>query len=71
MTAEDPHCGLASAGSRERGPIHRLRTAQRTDAIQAIPDGTPLACWLPIKPGLTVHGLRHGHKTWMAEGRHP
>ena len=35
--------------------------------IQAIPDGTPIACWLPIKPGLTVHGLRHGHKTWMAE----
>ena len=27
----------------------------------------PIACWLPIKPGLTVHGLRHGHKTWMAE----
>jgi hypothetical protein len=35
--------------------------------IQAIRDDTPLACWLPIKPGLTVHGLRHGHKTWMAE----
>ena len=35
--------------------------------IQAVPDGTPLACWLPVKPGLTVHGLRHGHKTWMAE----
>jgi integrase len=35
--------------------------------IQAIPDGTPLACWLPIQPGLTPHGLRHSHKTWMAE----
>ena len=35
--------------------------------LQAIPDGTPLACWLPVKPGLTVHGLRHGHKTWMAD----
>ena len=22
---------------------------------------------LPIRPGLTPHGLRHGHKTWMAE----
>ena len=39
----------------------------RGRGIQAIPDGTPLACWLPIKPGLTVHGLRHGHKTGMAE----
>ena len=27
----------------------------------------PLACWLPVKDGLTPHGLRHGHKTWMAE----
>ena len=27
----------------------------------------PLACWLPVRDGLTPHGLRHGHKTWMAE----
>jgi hypothetical protein len=40
----------------------------RGRGIQAIHDDTPLACWLPIKPGLTVHGLRHSHKTWM-EGR--
>ena len=39
----------------------------RGRGIQVIPDGTSLACWLPIKPGLTVHGLRHSHKTWMAE----
>jgi hypothetical protein len=32
-----------------------------------IPEDTPLACWLPIKLGLTPHGLRHSHKTWMAE----
>ena len=25
----------------------------------------PLACWLPVKDGLTPHGLRHSHKTWM------
>src|SRR6476646_6516031 len=32
------------------------------------PDGdAPLACWLPVKDGLTPHGMRHGHKTWMAE----
>jgi integrase len=23
--------------------------------------------WVPIKPGLTFHGLRHSHKTWMIE----
>jgi integrase len=27
----------------------------------------PLACWLPVKSELTPHGLRHSHKTWMAE----
>lgn len=25
------------------------------------------ACWLPIAPGLTPHGLRHTHKTLMRE----
>ena len=30
-------------------------------------DVAPLACWLPAKNGLTPHGLRHSHKTWMAE----
>ncbi len=39
----------------------------RGRGIQAVPEDMPLACWLPIKPGLTVHGLRHSHKTWMAE----
>jgi len=28
-------------------------------------DAAPLACWLPAKKGLTPHGLRHSHKTWM------
>lgn len=31
------------------------------------PEDAALASWLPIKTGLTPHGLRHGHKTWMAE----
>jgi hypothetical protein len=39
----------------------------RGRGIRAIPAGTSLACWLPIRPGLTPHGLRHSHKTWMAE----
>ena len=26
-----------------------------------------MASWLPLVPGLTAHGLRHGHRTWMAE----
>jgi integrase len=35
--------------------------------ITQIPNDIPLTCWLPLKPGLTPHGLRHSHKTWMAE----
>jgi integrase len=26
-----------------------------------------VASWLPVGKGLTPHGLRHGHKTWMDE----
>jgi integrase len=39
----------------------------RGHGIAGVSAETPLACWLPIKPGLTPHGLRHSHKTWMAE----
>jgi hypothetical protein len=24
-----------------------------------------LASWLPVRPGLTPHGLHHGHQTWL------
>jgi integrase len=24
-----------------------------------------VASWLPLKPDLTLHGLRHGHQTWL------
>ncbi|GAB3462436.1 tyrosine-type recombinase/integrase [Actinophytocola sediminis] len=30
-------------------------------------DATSFASWLAIRPGLTPHGLRHGHQTWMDE----
>jgi hypothetical protein len=39
----------------------------RGRGIQAIPDGIPLSSWLPLGPKLTTHGLRHSHRTWMAE----
>jgi hypothetical protein len=32
---------------------------------------TALASWLPVLPGLTPHGMRHGHQTWMDEARIP
>jgi hypothetical protein len=30
-----------------------------------------LAAWLPVRAGLTPHGFRHSHKTWMIEDRIP
>lgn len=32
-----------------------------------VEEGAVLASWAPIMRGLTPHGLRHGHKTWLAE----
>jgi integrase len=28
-----------------------------------------LVTWLPLLPGLTPHGFRHGHQTWMDDAR--
>jgi hypothetical protein len=58
-----PPPGPASPSPPGRPRAHPMTTRGR--GIQAIPADLPVACWLPIKPGLTVHGLRHGHKTWM------
>jgi hypothetical protein len=30
-----------------------------------------LAAWLPVRAGLTPHGFRHSHKTWMIEDKIP
>jgi hypothetical protein len=30
-------------------------------------DDIALASWLPVLRGLTLHGLRHGHQTWLEE----
>jgi hypothetical protein len=51
---------LPSLGANDYAP-------PRGRGIPVIPADTPLACWLPIQPGLTPHGLHHSHKTWMAE----
>jgi hypothetical protein len=69
---------LNVAASEACGYAVRLRLDGRTiahknDADACLGSGeqpasdVPLACWLPVKDGLTPHGLRHSHKTWMAE----
>jgi hypothetical protein len=42
-------------------------TRPRGRGIRPILEDIPVACWLPVKYGLNPHGMRHGHKTWMAE----
>ena len=46
-------------------------TRPRGRGIRPIPEDIPVACWLPVKYGLNPHGMRHGHKTWMAEDGTP
>ena len=46
---------------------HKTKGEHCPGSGQRPDDDAPLACWLPVKDGLTPHGLRHRHKTWMAE----
>ncbi|MFI6093512.1 tyrosine-type recombinase/integrase [Streptomyces sp. NPDC051218] len=55
------------------GKLLRRSTTQRRYWAPAVsgctfPDDT---VWKPIKPGLTFHGLRHSHKTWLIEDNIP
>ncbi len=43
----------------------------RARGRRRIPDDAQLASWAPVLSGLTPHGLRHGHQTWMEEARTP
>lgn len=43
----------------------------RGRGIPPLPEGAHLVNWLPVIKGLTPHGLRHAHETWMAEDRIP
>jgi hypothetical protein len=42
--------------------------AERCPGSEGPPgEAVSLASWLPLRPGLTPHGLRHGHQTWLDE----
>lgn len=73
---------MVSDSQTGRCPICRRAFVRRTDGAivahksgqmrcagsgQAPGDDVVLASWLPVIQGLTPHGLRHGHKTWMDE----
>ena len=58
-----------SCSSPRLGEMHRRSNFGRRALTPAV-NGTldqaqPVVRLAPVKPGLTFHGLRHGHKTWM------
>ena len=65
--------GAAGARVRVHGPAkagrHSLVTSRRgaCDGRGVRRATGRLASWLPLRPGLTPHGLRHGHQTWLDE----
>ena len=63
-----PSCGR-SAKLRLDGTViaHKTGSEHCPGGGKPPADDVPLACWLPVKEGLTPHGLRHSHRTWMAE----
>ena len=48
---------------------HKSREGRCGGSGQPPAEDIALASWLPLLHGLTPHGLRHGHQTWMDEDR--
>ncbi len=44
---------------------HKIGAERCTGSEVRPAEPISLASWLPLRPGLTPHGLRHGHQTWL------
>jgi hypothetical protein len=70
LTATDGTGRCAGCGRAVRLRLDGNTVAHKTDVShcggsgEQPADNAPLASWLPVKYGLTPHGLRHSHKTW-------
>jgi integrase len=63
-------CGRAWPRRLDGHVISHMAGSARCDGSGQPPAADlALASWLPVLPGLTPHGLRHGHQTWMDEDR--
>jgi integrase len=63
-----PICGRALPWRLDGRLIaHRTRDGRCEGSGQLPAEDVVLASWLPALTGLTPHGLRHGHQTWMDE----
>lgn len=63
-----PVCEL-SLPVRHDGAVinHPTKAAECAGSGKPPAEDPPLACWTPLVRGLTPHGLRHGHRTWLDE----
>jgi len=43
---------------------HKTKGAHCAGTGEKPAEPVPVASWLPLRTGLTPHGLRHGHQTW-------
>jgi integrase len=67
-TGRCPVCGRALTRRLDGGVIaHKTRTGRCVGSGRPPSEDVVLGSWLPLLPGLTPHGLRHGHQTWMDE----
>jgi hypothetical protein len=61
-------CGRALARRVDGSLIAHDRDGGRCEGGGHPPgEDVAVANWLPVLAGLTPHGLRHGHQTWMEE----
>jgi hypothetical protein len=44
---------------------HKTRDGRCAGSGEQPGEDVPFGSWLGLCPGLTPHGLRHGHQTWM------
>ena len=61
-----PGCGRTIQVRRDGAIVrHRAKDTQCPGTGQQPAGPVPVASWLPLRSGLTPHGLRHGHQTWL------
>ncbi len=61
-------CGRAQPRRQDGRLVTHNAPGGRCDGSGHMPaEDATLASWLPVLPGLTPHGLRHGHQTWLEE----
>jgi hypothetical protein len=60
-----PACGRSGL-LRSDGTLVQLKVGDTVcPGTRQQPEDAAPASWLPVRRGLSPHGLRHGHKTWL------